>query len=528
MVSWEFQGHGKDYWISREREVLNDGPARCGKTLCELWKLRYLCETFPGSRHLLARETRKAITESAAADLEAKVLGPGHPAIGRQRRSHRDAYRWPNGSAIILHGLDNPDHLLSMELDTALVVQAEQVEDQGVWDGILSRLTGQACGFRQATLDVNPRGERHWIIKRAREAICLRCGAIVETGNPACQRCKSTAFGRVQHLKWTHHDNPLLFDIEQQDWTPFGVELLTQTLGRLRGVRRKRLLEGLWVSEEGQIFEDWNGTVHRITASLERVGSGWVLTVKSPGWSVGNKDLMREARVPIDWFGAGADFGWFPDPGTFQVWAYDRFGRRFLIVQVHRLRKQLDWWAGVAADLYREFPFRYIAVDPSAPALIDAFNVRLGPMCGRDGPMIALGADNTVRRQSPDLAGIDLMRWGLKDPSGVVRTFFVRDSMRHGEDAELRESGRPTCVEDEIPEYVFERKKSTDQPTEKPSPDCDDHGLAAWRYECGEGWLRRHAAAKGPPQYPEGSAGHIHRHSEKLAKARAWREAHGG
>lgn len=527
-VNWEFQGHGADYWDSTDREVLNDGPARCGKTLCELWKLRTLCERFPGSRHLLARETRKSLTESVLADFENKVLGPGHPVIGRMRRSHRDAYRWPNDSAIILHGLDNPDHLLSMELDTALVVQAEQIEEQGTWDGILSRLSGQACGFRQATLDVNPRGERHWVIKRAREVICLRCGSIVEVGSPACGRCKSTAFGRVRHLRWTHHDNPLLFDVERQEWTPFGVELLTQTLGRLRGVRRKRLLLGLWSSEENLVLEEYDPTIHRVSGKLVKEGSGWVFTCTAPGWSIGSKDPLREARVHLDWFGAGFDWGFTPHPGALQVWGYDRYGRRWLVIELLFLKRQVDWWANTAAELYREFGFKYIACDPSFPAQIDAFNIRLGPISGRSGPQIAIAADNTIRRQTPDMAGIDLMRWGLRDPEGMVRTFLWKDAQaRFGVDSELREAGQPVSLADEIPEWTFERRKSDDRMLDRPDPEVPHDAIDCARYEANEGWGRRHAATVGPPKYPDGTAGAIHRHAEKIAKARAWREQHG-
>jgi hypothetical protein len=525
VASWDFQGHASEYWLARDREVLNDGPARCGKTLCELFKLRHLCEEYPGSRHLLARETRKALTESVLADFENHVLGPGHPVIGRMRRSHRDAYRWPNGSAIILHGLDTPDHLLSMEVDTALVVQAEQLHDQSIWDGILSRLSGRACGFQQGTLDVNPAGQRHWIIKRAKEVLCLSCGAIIEPERTDCQRCHSLELGRMRHLRWTHHDNPLLFDVAARDWTPFGREYLTRTLGRLRGVRRKRLLEGLWVSEEGLIIEDYDPEVHRISGRLERLAGGWMLTVTSPGWAIGSKDPMREARVHLDWFGAGADFGWSPDPGVLQVWGYDRHGRRFRVAEVYRLKKHLDWWAGVAAELYNEFRFRYIAVDPSAPALKDALNIRLGPIAGREGPMIAISADNTVRQQKPDLAGIDLMRWGFSDDKGVVRTFLLRDSTRHGIDPELHDAGRATSFEDELPEWVFDRRKSDDQQLAGPSDDCDDHACAAARYEGNEGWGRRHSATVGPIVYPEGSRGAIHDHAAKIAKSRARREA---
>lgn len=520
-MTFELVGNAAAYFDCEDKEVLNAGPARSGKTNSELVKARYLCERYPGARGLFARETRKSLTETVLPDWENKVLGRGHPAIGRRKRSNRDSYEFRNGSVIVLHGLDDPENILSGEFDFFTIFQAEQLRRSDPYDALISRLSGTAMPFRQATLDVNPAGERHWILKRSRERICLRCGALAD--DASCGKCGSELIGAMRHFRFTHHDNPLLFDRAAMAWSPFGVEYLAGTLGRLRGTRRKRLLEGLWVSEEGQVLEEWDPDIHRIFGKLERHGATWMLTVTSPGWQVGAKDPMREARVPLDWFGAGADWGFWPDPGAFQVWGYDRFGRRFMVAEVYRTKQQAQWWADAAYALYQEFPFRYIAVDPSAPALRDAFNIRLGR---GGGPMLAMKADNTIRRQTPDLAGIDLMRWGLRDPEGVVRTFLLRDSLRFGMDEALRDAGRPTRTEEEVQEWVFAKQKSTDEPLPKPDDDCDEHGLDAWRYEAGEGWGVRHAAdVEKRTSYPDGTAGAIHRHDEKMARARARREA---
>jgi hypothetical protein len=448
-----------------------------------------------------------------------KVLGPGHHAIGKARRNNRDAYHFSNGSVVVLHGLDDPENLLSGEFDRFYVFQAEQLQRQDTWDSLLSRLSGSATPYCQATADANPSHERHWLIRRVKETLCLACANVVETAALSCGRCGSTALGRMRHFQYRHQDNPLWFDHEKGEWRERGVEYLTQILGRLRGVRRKRLLQHLWVSEEGQVLEDWDPEVHRLTGKLEYEPTGWWLTISSPGWSRGSADLMRESRVHLDWFGAGCDWGFFPDPGTLQVWGYDRYGRRFLVCQVYKTSQQMEWWAEAGAALWKEFDLRYIAVDPSCPALTDAFNRRIGD---HGGPAIAIGADNVIRRQNPDLAGIDLMRWGLRDPKGVVRTFMLKDTLRYGIDQVLLDAGRPSCLEDEIPEWVFDKKKSTGDPTDKPSDACDDHGLSAWRYEQGEGWGMRMAHAIEKQPYPPGSAGYIHRTAEKMEKARRW------
>ena len=550
MTRFKLFGAAAEYFASEDREVLCESGARTGKTHSVLVKTKYILERYPGARYLFARETRKSLTETVLPDWENKVLGRGHPAIGKQKRNHRDAYHFPNGSTVVLHGLDDPENILSGEFDGFAIFQAEQLKRQDTYDALLSRLSGSATPYRQATLDVNPAGARHWIILRAKETLCLACASVVEPSTAKiCQACGSTAIGRMRHLEYRHSDNPLLFDhLRCRDcgndtgnlpghpcatcgssalglYNRFGWDYLTQTLGRLRGVRRKRLLEHKWVSEEGQILEDYDSAVHRVSGKLKKDPvEGWILTLSGPGWSKGSSDPMRESKVPISWFGAGADWGFEPDPGCMQVWAYDHYGRRFMVAQVYRLRKQMEWWAQIAVNLWREFDMQYIAVDPSAKAMWELFNEKLTSI---GGPAIAMGADNVIRRQNPDLAGIDLMRWGLRDPQGIIRTFFVKDNLREGVDPDLREAGRPTCLEDEIEEWVFARNKTTGAILEKPEPG-NDHGLDTWRYEQGEGWGNRGAATqKRDIIYPEGSKGDIHNTAEKMRKARQWSIDHG-
>lgn len=517
----QLQGNAAAYFECEDREVLNESGARTGKTTAELIKAWYTAETYPGSRQLFARETRKSLTETVLPDWEVKILGIWHPAIGRAKRNNRDAYHFSNGSTVVLHGLDNPENILSGEFDRIYVFQAEQLTTSDAWDALLSRLSGTATPYQQATADANPGGERHWLLRRARGVVCLSCGASSDTDAVVCRECGSLYLGRMRQFSFRHTDNPLFFDLETQTWTEFAHQYIVGTLGRLRGVRRKRLLEHRWVSEEGLVIEDYDPAIHRISGKLSQHGDGsWVLEVTSPGWSKDSVDPLKDSIVHLDWFGVGCDWGYHPDPGCFQVWGYDRYGRRFRVVEVYKTRQQMEWWATIAEQLYREFRFRYIAVDPTMPALRDAFNLRLASIA--DTPMLAISADNTIRRQKPDLAGIDLMRWGFRDPNGIVRTYLLKDATRYGIDGELRDAQFATCMEDELPEWVF-AKDLTGQPLAKPDDGCADHALDACRYEAGEGWGVRHAATIGAPKYPDGSAGAIHRLEEKLAEARARR-----
>lgn len=57
----------------------------------------------------------------------------------------------------------------------------------------------------------------------------------------------------MQRLISRHQDNPSLWDHAHGRWTPEG-ERYMATLGRLSGVTRSRLLDGLWAAPEGLVY----------------------------------------------------------------------------------------------------------------------------------------------------------------------------------------------------------------------------------------------------------------------------------
>lgn len=525
MADFALYGAAADLFSSTDREVLCESGARTGKTNSILVKAKHLVTNYPGTRGLFVRKTRASLSESVLPDFEGKILGYDHPSIGRLRRDQRGAYYFPRGSVIVLGGMDRPERFLSAEFDFFAYFQAEEETQQAAWDTLMSRLSGRAIGYTQGIADANPAHAQHWLINRAKEILCLLCATVVPQGHDECPKCHSTDLGRMRHLQYRLQDNPRWFNHATRTWRPEGRDLYINTLGRLRGVKRKRLRDHLWVSEEGQVLEDWDEDVHRISGHVEVDKYGvWKLHVIGTGWSENATDPMRKTPVTLRWFGAGGDFGFSPHPGVLQVWGVDDYGRSFRVVEIYQTHQQVQWWAERAAELYTEFQLDFIAMDPSANDLISAINSRI---CAKGGPAIAIGAENVLRRQTPDLAGIDLMRWGLRDPDGKVRTFFLRDAIRHGLDDVLKEAHRATRVEEEVPSWVFKRNKTTGQLEEKPDDTRDDHGLDAWRYFVGEAYGRRLEPSQRPKLMPQGSIGAILRHTEKMDKARKWREEHG-
>ena len=99
-------------------EVLYEAGAGTGKTFACLQKANHYARSYPGSRILFTRKTRKSMNESVLPQWEDDVLWPGHPAIvGTASKEHRDYYLYPNGSRVVLGGLDNVDRIMSAQYD---------------------------------------------------------------------------------------------------------------------------------------------------------------------------------------------------------------------------------------------------------------------------------------------------------------------------------------------------------------------------------------------------------------------------
>jgi len=219
------------------RELVIDGPAGTGKTYPILTVIHDLCKRYP-LRVLCLRATRVSLTESVLATYEDEVLARD----GMQRladgagRAHRICYEYPSGAVIVPAGLDRtPSRVLSTSWDIVYINECIEVR-QDVWETLISRLgrTDRVPGAGWLIGDTNPGSPDHWLKKR----------------------CDS---GRAVLWNTTHKANPTYYD--GQDWTPAGQSYLDR-LNTLTGIRRKRLLDGLWVQGEGVWFDTFDPGVH--------------------------------------------------------------------------------------------------------------------------------------------------------------------------------------------------------------------------------------------------------------------------
>lgn len=459
------RGPAADFILYEGREALCEGPTRSAKSWSLLFKIDVTARNYPGSRQLVVRQTRKSLNESVLKDWRDEILWIGHPAISKTAsRDHQDLYRYPNGSEIFFAGLENmldtASPILSTKWDRIYIVQAEETKESA-WETLTTRLSSFKTPYHQIAADCNPAAPSHWLNKRFN---------------------LPSKLGRAR-FRFRHWDNPLFYDglYPNGTWTKEGKEYVEGLEATLTGVRYSRFYLGKWAAADGLILENWDPDKHIVDLELENdVARGWMIHLKGV-----------EQPIRVAYFSAGCDWGWYPDPGAMNLWAYDspRWHpkiRRFRVAEVMKLRWQREEWGALAEEWAGKYGCRVFSCDRSNPEAISYFNIRLGKRFGHTGSVAAVkcppigGGHRQTRDKSTQ---IDLMREGLGAKDGHQRTYLARDSFPEGLDEELRRGGQPTCYEEEVESWTFLRRAGADREESIPDDKCSDHALDAARYD---------------------------------------------
>jgi len=245
---YEPRGAANKLFHCRDPMVLMDGPAGTGKTRAILEKINALANKYPGSRHLITRATRASMSESVLVTFEEKVMGLTHPVVQGPSRETRKVYRYPNGSAIVVVGLDNPGRTFSSEFDTFTVFEAWEITEND-WELLFRTLRHGKMPYTQAIADTNPAGPTHWLNQRANR-------------------------GALTRLISRHEDNPFIYDVKTQTWTERGKQYIA-TLDALTGHRKERLRYGRWVAAEGVVYSEFDAAAHIIDKLPPRFDQLW-------------------------------------------------------------------------------------------------------------------------------------------------------------------------------------------------------------------------------------------------------------
>jgi PBSX family phage terminase large subunit len=291
----------------RDEEILIHGPAGTGKTRGNLEKLHLVLTKYSNARGLLVRKTRSSLTNTGIVTYEKEVLAPGdHCPFHTPSQS----YKYPNGSSLVVGGLDDSTKIMSSQYDIVLGIEATEFEEDDLQD-IKTRLRNFVVPYQQVILDCNPAPPSHWLYRR------MLAGQI-------------TGFTSV------HEDNPVYYDKVKKEWTDKGKAYL-KTLDALTGVRYKRLRLGIWCAAEGMVYDNWNADIH----------------------------LINHMDIPAGWDTIWIlDFG-YTHPFVWQCWAIDTDGRMYLKREIYRTQRTVTQHAKLIKSLNEPRP-RAIICDHDA------------------------------------------------------------------------------------------------------------------------------------------------------------------
>ncbi|MDA0990627.1 MAG: terminase [Verrucomicrobia bacterium] len=265
--------------------MLLEGGYQTGKTYAALSKLHALLCKYPNCHALMVRQTRNSLLGSAVVTYEKKIL-PSPPSssgpIVKYGGERPEFYIYPNGSKLIVGGLDDADKYLSAEYDYIYVNQAEEITLDS-WEKLCGRATGRAgnAPYAQVIADCNPGPPHHWLLKRQ----------------------------SIRRYRTELRDNPTLYNHETGEWTEAG-KLAIERLQSLTGLRYKRGFQGLWAGAEGQIY-DFDDLTHYIDPFP--IPKAW-----------------RKIRV--------VDFG-YTNPFVCQWWAIDPDDRMYLYREIYHTKR---------------------------------------------------------------------------------------------------------------------------------------------------------------------------------------------
>lgn len=422
-------------------EIIVSGPAGTGKTIAILHNINERLWTWPRSRWLFVRKAQADLAKTALVTFEQQILGVSHPICAGRQREGRTVYRYPNGSEVVVGGMDNLTGVMSSEYDGIYVNEAIELTE-AEWETLGTRLRNGVMPYQQLIGDVNPAHPDHWILKRERR-------------------------GALQLLATTHRDNPAFWDVTAQDWTAAGRNYVLNRLGALTGVRRLRLLEGKWAQAEGAVYQDFAPDIH-VKPDSWLIENGW-LTEDDGELAAG----PRVVRVI-----AAQDWG-YSNPACLQVWLMDGDGRACMAHEIYMSRRLADWWTAAALRLYARWRFDTLVCDPSQPAFIAQY-VEAG--------LPATGAQNDIT------AGIDkVQRRLMVQPDGQPRLYLRRDALEARDP--LRDEERQPCgLREEKPAYVWTAGREV--PVKE-----NDHALDTERYALCEADAVRGAAVTRNPFY---------------------------
>lgn len=218
------------------------------------------------------------------------------------------------------------------------------------------------------------------------------------------------------------------------DWNTYNPDDYHETLKNLTGVQFLRLVEGRWVQAEGLIWDSWD-------------------------WNVNTCDPFE---IPSDWRRYRTiDFG-YTNPFVCQWWALDHDDRAFMYREIYHTEILVPDAARRIQELSQgEKIIDTIADhDPGDRGLLNTYGIPTVP-AKKDVSSGLQAVHQRIRKAGDGKPRLTIMRGALDK-----------------EDPRLKDKYLPTCTEQEVVGYVWDKTKRVKEEPMK----INDHGCDAMRY----------------------------------------------
>lgn len=453
-------------YTSTSPDLLYSGRLGCGKTklLCEKGDDR--CRSFSPARVAVCRRFREHIGSSILPELR-KAITPAHWQWGyRRAEDGGSTLFYPNGSQILLLGLDNPQRLQSTEFDLILIEQCEEVDEEQ-WQFASGRLRNRALPLDEDGIPMdgpaapqqivgacNPESPMHFLYRSFRpdagshmqwttEPTLLPNGHVIPPGDVLREVVCAGALDNLENLDPRY----------------------LARLQRMKGRYYERMVLGKWIAFEGMVYDVFDHDLHVI--ARPKSWSEWG-GYPPPSW-----ERMR-----------GIDFGYHPDPFVCRWYVRNPSAGAWIMYREIYMTNRIV--SAHARTILREeekelaTAQRYAAqYGHSVPRYINL----IGSYADHDAEDRAtlesegVVTERAIKDRSPGIQTMyDLLTPEVRDGRLQPRLFYVRPEESLVERDEARaDLGLPTCGIEEIASYRFDPKKAGKTLGE-------DHAMDADRY----------------------------------------------
>ncbi len=376
---------------------------------------------YPGATGLMMRKTRQSMTNSTVLYFEREIARGTCLHVGSKNR-----FEYPNGSILAYGGMADDEQREQIRsigqqggVDMVWMEEANRFTEDD-FNEILARLRGTAAPWRQVMLTTNPGAPTHWIKRR-----------LIDQGE--AHTYYSTASD--------NRHNPAEY---------------ASILEHMTGVAYQRLVLGQWVQAEGAVYSTWDAS--RMVVDDDQLREWGIIEGYASRLCVLNRKTIRRVVVGVDWG--------YTAPGALIVLAIDNDGRAYVVYQVIRTGKLIDWWVQQAKEIQAHFRPDSFICDPAEPAYILQF---------RQSGLPSVEADNDIE------AGIQsVQRVMVLDVHGRPR-LCIRKGSCTDPDPLLVAGKKPSTLEEEIAGYQWQ-DSADGKPVKELPVMVNDHALDGLRY----------------------------------------------